>query len=140
MFSPDGRWLAYMSNESGQYQVYVEAFPHKGSKRQVSRDRGGYPAWTLKGNELFFWGLGRESQLMVASYKAFGDSFVAGQPRVYSRKIVGFRTTRSYDPAPDGKHIIALTAADAAPESQDRLVFLLNFFDELRRRAPLNAN
>ena len=140
MFSPDGRWLAYMSNEAGQYQVYVEAFPKKGSKRQISMDRGGYPAWSQKGNELFFWGLGRESQLMVASYKAFGDSFLPGQPRVYSRKIVGFGTTRSYDPAPDGKHIVALTAADAAPGSQDRLIFLLNFFDELRRRVPVGMN
>jgi len=140
MFSPDGRWLAYMSNQSGEYQVYVEAFPNKGSKRQVSTDRGGYPAWSQKGNELFFWGLGRESQLMVASYKELGDSFLPGQPRVYSRKIVGFGTTRSYDPAPDGKRIVALTAADDAPTSQDRLVFLLNFFDELRRRVPISAN
>ena len=54
MFSPDGRWLAYMSNESGRYEVYVEAFPHKGSKRQVSTDGGTLPAWSRKGNELFF--------------------------------------------------------------------------------------
>ena len=140
MFSPDGRWLAYMSNESGQYQVYVEAFPHRGSKRQVSIEPGGYPAWSQKGNELFFWALGRERPLMVASYKALGDSFFPGQPRVYSRKIAGFGTTRSYDPAPDGKHIVVLTAADAAPASQDRLVFLVNFLDELRRRVPVGAN
>ena len=140
MFSPDGRWLAYMSNESGQYQVYVEAFPQKGGKRQVSVDRGGYPAWSLNGKRLFFWGLGRESQLMVASYRTRDDSFLPDQPRVYSRKIVGFGTTRSYDPAPDGKHIVALTAADAAHGPQDRVVFLLNFFDELGRRAPVGAN
>lgn len=140
MFSPDGRWLAYMSNESGRYQVYVEEFPRKGSKRQVSTDRGGYPAWSQKGNELFFWGLGHESQLMVVSYRTHGDSFFPDRPRVYSRKIVGFGTTRSYDPAPDGKHIVALTAADPAHGSQERLVFLLNFFDELRRRVPLIAD
>jgi Tol biopolymer transport system component len=140
MFSPDGRWLAYMSNESGQYQVYVEAFPQKGAKRQISTDRGGYPAWSRNGKELFFWGLGRNSQLMVASYRTHGGSFVPDQPRVYSRKIVGFGTTRSYDPAPDGKHIVALTAADAPHGSHDRVIFLLNFFDELRRRVRVNAN
>ena len=140
MFSPDGRWLAYMSNESGQYQVYVEAFPQKGGKRQVSADRGGYPAWSRNANELFFWGLGHESQLMVASYRTHDGSFVPDQPRVYSRKIVGFGTTRSYDPAPNGKHIVALTAAVAAHSSQDRVVFLLNFFDELRRRVPAGTN
>ncbi len=139
-FSPDGRWLAYMSNESGPYQVYVEAFPHKSRKRQVSTDRGGYPAWSRNGNELFFWGLGHDSQLMVATYRAHGDSFLSDKPRVYSTKIVGFGTTRSYDPAPDGKHIIALTAADTGQASNDRVVFLLNFFDELRRRIHLSTN
>lgn len=140
MFSPDGRWLAYMSNESGQYQVYVEAFPQKGGKRQVSKDRGGYPAWPRNANELLYWGLGHESQLMVASYRTHDDSFVSDEPRVYSKKIVGFGTTRSYDPAPDGKHIVALVAADSAAASEDRVVFLLNFFDELRRRAPTGTN
>ena len=77
---------------------------------------------------------------MVASYKAHGDSFVPGEQRVYSKKIVGFPTTRSYDPAPDGKHIVALAAADTAQGSHDRVIFLLNFFDELRRRVPLNVN
>jgi serine/threonine-protein kinase len=140
MFSPDGHWLAYMSNESGSYQIYVEAFPHKGGKRQVSTDRGGYPAWSRNGNELFFWALGHEGQLMVTSYRTHGDSFIPGQPRVYSKKIVGFGTTRSYDPAPDGKHIVALAAVGDAQGSRNRVVFLLNFFDELRRRAPVNWN
>ena len=140
MFSPDGRWLAYMSNDSGAYQVYVEAFPHKGAKRQVSIDRGGYPAWSRSGNELFFWGLGRDGPLMVASYRTRGDAFVPDQPRVYSKKVVGFGTTRSYDPAPDGKHIVALAAADTAEGPHDRVIFLLNFFDELRRRVPVGVN
>ena len=140
MFSPDGRWLAYMSNESGVYQVYVQTFPQRGGKQQISPERGGYPAWSRSGNELFFWGLGHVSQLMVASYKAHGDSFVPDKPRLYSKKIVGFGTTRSYDPAPDGKHIVALAAADTAQGSHDRVIFLLNFFDELRRRVPLNVN
>lgn len=100
MFSPDGQWLAYMSNESGTYQVYVQAFPHKAGKRQISTDRGGYPAWSRNGHELFFWGLGGHSQLMAVSYKARGDSFVTDKPRVWSKRIVGFGSTRSYDPAP----------------------------------------
>ena len=51
-----------------------------------------------------------------------------------------FSTTRSYDPAPDGKHIVALMPADAPQEREGRVVFLLNFFDELRRRAPLSLH
>jgi serine/threonine-protein kinase len=140
MFSPDGRWLAYMSNESGVYEVYVQPFSRKGDKRQVSTGRGGYPAWSRNGNELFFWGLGHQSQLMVASYRADGDLFLPDKPRVWSKKIVGFGTTRSYDPAPDGKFIVALMPAETSPEPHDRVIFLLNFFDELRRRVPLNGN
>jgi len=141
MFSPDGRWLAYMSNESGAYQVYVQAFPHKGSKRQVSTDRGGYPAWSRDGKELFFSSIpSSHGQLMAVSYQSRGDSFETDKPRIWSRHLAGFGTTRSYDPVADGKRIVALTAAEATQGPHDRVVFLLNFFDELRRRAPLSAN
>jgi len=138
MFSPDGRWLAYMSNESGAYQVYVQAFPHKGSKWRVSTDRGSSPAWSRTGSELFFWGIGRKGALMVASYRARGDRFRPDEPRVYSKTIVGFGSTRSYDPGPDEKQVVGLAAADSAQGAHDRVVFLLNFFDELRRRVPVN--
>ena len=139
MFSPDGRWLAYMSNESGDYRVYVEAFPHKGGKRQVSPDGNAYPEWSRKGNDLFFLQF-RASQLMAVSYKSRGDSFVTDKPRVWSRQIAWFAATKSYDPAPDGKRIVVLMPADTPQVPHDRLIFLLNFFDELRRRGPLSAN
>jgi hypothetical protein len=75
---------------------------------------------------------------MVVSYKTRGDLFLPDNPRVWSDKIAGFGTTRTYDPAPDGKRIVALVP-DEAPEeqqAQDRVIFLLNFFAELRRRVP----
>ena len=53
-FSPDGRWLAYSSDESGTYQVYVRAFPDKGGKWQISNSGGAYPVWSRNGRELFF--------------------------------------------------------------------------------------
>ena len=141
MISADGRWLAYMSNESGTYRVYVEAFPGGGAKRQISDDGGTYPAWSRGGHEIFYWQFDEHAprnQLMVSSYQVRGDSFVADQPRAWSGKqLVSFSTTRSYDPAPDGNRVVALVPADAQQEQQDRLVFLLNFFDELRRRVPL---
>jgi hypothetical protein len=79
--------------------------------------------------------------LMAASYKVRGDSFVAEKPRVWFKKrIANFSATMSYDPAPDGKHIVALMPADTSEEPRDRAIFLLNFFDELRRRVPPSAN
>jgi len=138
MFSPDGRWLMYMSNESGHYQVYVQAFPDKHGKRQISGDSGSYPAWSRNAHEVFFWSHG---QLMVASYHEQRDSFVADKPRVWTEKELSpFSTTRSYDPAPDGKHVVALMPAETLQDAHDRVIFLLNFFDELRRRAPMSSN
>jgi TolB protein len=57
MISPEGRWLAYMSNESGTYRVYVQAFPKGSGQRQVSDDGGTYPAWSRNGHEIFFWAI-----------------------------------------------------------------------------------
>ena len=76
----------------------------------------------------------------MASWHARGDTFVAENPRPWTgQTMVSFSTTRSYDPAPDGR-IVALMPADTPAAGQYHVIFLLNFFDELRRRAPLNAN
>ena len=142
MFSPDGRWLAYSSNESGDSRVYVQAFPDKRGKQQVSDDGGKGPAWSRNRRELYFWQFGT-NQLMVASYKVRGDSFLPDKPRVWSEKrLASFISTRSYDLAPDGKRIVALMPADGpeAQKSQGQLIFLLNFFDEVRRRTPSGGN
>jgi eukaryotic-like serine/threonine-protein kinase len=141
MISPDGHWIAYDSNESGEKEVYVLAFPDGHGKRQVSVDMGGYPLWSRDGRELFFWQPGVKRHLMVVDFESHGDSFVAGTPRVFSEHLpVIFSATRSYDPAPDGKSVVALMPAAAPQESQTHVIFLLNFFDELRRRAPLSQN
>jgi Tol biopolymer transport system component/DNA-binding winged helix-turn-helix (wHTH) protein len=138
-FSPDGRWIAYQSNESGRYEVYVHAFPDGHGKRQISGDTGTNPAWSRNGRDLFFWTFGGpRNHLMAASYRVLGDSFVADKPRVWSEKRpVTFTSTRSYDPAPDGKRIVALMPAETPEEPPGHLIFLLNFFDELRRRVPV---
>ena len=141
MFSPDGRWIAYQSDESGTYGVWVVAFPDKHAKQQILGDAG-YPAWSRTGHELFLWRFrAQQSQLLVTSYRERGDSFVADPPRLWSpNRFIHFSTTRSYDPAPDGKHVVVLAPAETPEESHDRVIFLLNFFDELRRRVPLNGN
>jgi serine/threonine-protein kinase len=136
-FSPDGRWLAYDSDESGAFQIYVRAFPDKGGKWQISSTGGVFPTWSLDGRELFFRNL--DNQVMVASYSVKGDSFVADKPRLWSEKRLGVRgNTPTYDVAPDGKRIAALMSADAPgqQQAQNHVIFLENFFDELRRRVP----
>jgi serine/threonine-protein kinase len=138
-FSPDGRWIAYQSNESGIYQVYVQAFPDGHGKRQISGDGGTVPVWSRNGRDLFF--KNSNSVLMAASYRARGYSFVAETPRVwFEKRFANFPSTRSFDAAPDGKRMVALMPADTPEEPRDRVIFLLNFFDELRRRLPSSTN
>jgi eukaryotic-like serine/threonine-protein kinase len=138
VFSPDGRWLAYDSNESGTTQVYVRAFPDKGGKWQISNGGGIYPLWSRGGRELFF--RTDDNHIMVAAYTVKGDSFVADKARVWSEKRIANSgpAGTNYDLAPDGKRIAALMPADApgAQTAPNQVIFLENFFDELRRRVP----
>ena len=137
-FSPDGRWLAYASDESGAYQVYVRAFPDKGGKWQISNGGGVYPVFSRNGRELFF--RTEDNRIMVAEYTGNGDLFAADKPRVWSEKKIADTLLNgiNYDVAADGKRIAALMPVEA-PENQKaqtHVVFLENFFDELRRRVP----
>jgi serine/threonine-protein kinase len=141
-FSPDGRWLAYSSNESGTFQIYVRAFPDKGGKWQISNAGGTLPAWSRNGHELFFHTADGRT-VMVAAYTTKGDSFVADKPRVWSEKQlsggVGGMLVPNYDLAPDGKRIAALMPVEApeAQASQSHVIFLENFIDELKRKVPV---
>ncbi|MGH9651584.1 MAG: hypothetical protein ACRD3I_14095, partial [Terriglobales bacterium] len=136
-FSPDGRWLAYASNESGSSQVYVRPFPGSGGKWQVSTGGGTMPVWSRQGRELFYGT--EDSRIMVAAYTAQGDAFVPGKPRLWSEKrFTDPSFGPNFDLAPDGKRFAVLLAPEAAGEQKapTRLTFILNFFDEIRRRAP----
>jgi Tol biopolymer transport system component len=137
-FSPDGRWLAYSSDESGTFQVYVRAFPDKGGKWQISNSGGTYPMWSRNGRELFFETL--DNHIMTAAYTVKGDSFVADRPRVWSEKQIEGTPNflKNVDLAPDGKRIVALMPAESAQgqQAQSHVIFLENFFDEVRRRVP----
>ena len=77
--SPDGRWPAYASNESGMLEVYVRAFPDKGGKWLISNGGGQFPMWTRTGNDLFFDT--RDNHIMAAEYTVKGDSFQLGKVR-----------------------------------------------------------
>jgi Tol biopolymer transport system component len=138
-FSPDGRWMAHMSDEAGTFQVYVRAFPDKGGKWQISNNSGTYPMWSRTGHELFFETL--DNHIMVAGYTVNGDSFVAGKPRAWSEKQIGGTATaaKNADLAPDGKRIVALMPVETpeTQKTQNQVTFLMNFSDELRRKVPV---
>lgn len=134
-FSPDGRWLAYSSNESGKYEVYVRAFPDKGGKWQISNAGGISPVWSRNGHELFF--RNEDNRIMVATYGAKTDSFVPEKPRLWSdKRLADLGPTRgtNFDLAPDGKRVAALVPVETPQQSH--VTFLLNFADELQRKVP----
>jgi serine/threonine-protein kinase len=135
-FSPDGRWLAYTSSETGNYQVYVTSYPGKNGKWQISSVDGAYPVWSRNGHELFF--RSGDNHVMVARYTVQGDSFLPEKARMWSDKLLtdlGIIGTSSFDLAPDGERVLALIPADTpeARRNQSHVNFLMNFGDELRR-------
>jgi Tol biopolymer transport system component/predicted Ser/Thr protein kinase len=139
-FSPDGRWLAYSSAETGTEEIYVQPYPGPGSKVAISTGGGGFPVWSPKAHQLFFTGSGR--RIMVTDYSAAGDSFTPGKPRLWSPHPIllnyGGGPFQPYALAADGKRFAVMLYPDGTTERHSllHLTFLLNFADELRRRVP----
>jgi Tol biopolymer transport system component len=134
MFSPDGRWLAYQSNETGRFEVYVRPFAGSGGPWRISTGGGIDPIWSRARPELLF--TGPDGRIMAASYNAGDDSLRADKPRPWSSQRVSRRPRlRSIDVDPDGNHIVAATLPDEGTNRRE-VVLVLNFFDEMRRIAP----
>ena len=134
--SPDGRLLAYSSNESGRREVYVQPFQGSRERVQLSTDGGGEPAWSPKGNRIFY----RQGNAMMAVDLAQGERLAVGKPkRLFD---AGWELGSGWDPAitasfavmPDGERFLMVRyEPDAIPT---RINVVLNWFDELRRRVP----
>jgi len=127
--SPDGRWLAYSSNESGRDEVYVQPFPSLEGKWQVSIGGGGQPVWSKDGRELFYRG---EGSMMAVSITP-GSAFSAGRPqKLFEDRFFnkgGGHT--GYDVAADGRRFLLVKDTASAT-----MIVVLNWLEELRRLAP----
>jgi Tol biopolymer transport system component len=136
-FSPDGRWLAYQSTESGNIEVYVRPFPSPGGKWQISTDGGDLPKWSRNGKEFFY--RTSDSKIMVVTYSASGDSFHADKPQLWSPGQFADRGVggSNFDLHPDGKRFAVLkTPGTGQAAGVNKVNFILNFFDELRSKVP----
>ena len=130
-FSPDGNWIAYISNELGPYEVFVERFPAGGHWR-VSTDGGFEPVWNPQGGELFY--LAPDGTLMAAEYQIRGDQFVRGRveslfpTRVHIASVVQPDSLNHYDVAMDGERFLILRQ----PEDPPAVMLILNWTAALR--------
>jgi serine/threonine-protein kinase len=132
--SPNGRWLAYQSNESGQHEIYVRPFPQvDGGRWQISTAGGTHPLWSRNGRELFF--LDPNNALLAVAVQTIG-AFSTGNPRklLDGRYIVG--PGRTYDVSRDGQRFLMIKPPLAEQTAASgRIVVVLNWFEELKARA-----
>ena len=131
-----GRWvLAGTSRTIRQEEVYVRPFPVREGKWLVSSGGGQWPTWSRAKRELLYQTL--DNQIMAVPYTVEGDSFRGEAPRLWTeRRILRRPRLRSLDLHPDGERVAAAVATEGrAEDSRDKVVFIFNFFDELRRIA-----
>jgi eukaryotic-like serine/threonine-protein kinase len=133
-FSPDGRWLAYVSNESGRNEIYVQPYPGPGGKWQISTEGGTEPAWNPNGRELFF----RSGGKMMAVDIATQLSFSAGKPKaLFEGPYLPTPLTNSnYDVSPDGQRFLMLKPVEQGQAAPMQIVVVLNWFEELKQKVP----
>jgi len=129
MLSPNGRWLAYASNESGQFEVYVQAFPDPRGHWLVSTDGGAEPLWSRDGRELFY----RSANRIVAAEVVADPVFsVVRRTVLFEGPYVPNAFHTNYDVAGDGRRFVMVESAESTTE----VVMVLNWFEELRQTVP----
>jgi Tol biopolymer transport system component len=133
-FSPDGHWLAYVSDESGRWEVYVQPYPGPGGKWQISTEGGMEPTWNPKGGELFY----RLGDKMMSVNIATEATFKAGKPRVLFEKHYEPTpaTGPNYDVSADGQRFLMLKPSDQETAAPTQINVVLNWSEELKRRVP----
>jgi serine/threonine-protein kinase len=135
MPSPDGKWLAYVSDESGRYEVYVRPFRQAGTRAQISLEGGTEPVWSRTGSELFFR---RANEYYIAPVKTAGQ-LEAGRPQFLFAYGLPFASSdiASYDVTPDGQTFVMIESHPDSAPTHFRLV--TNWLQELRDTVPSPA-
>ena len=135
MLSPDGRWVAYMSDETGRNEIYVRAYAAPGGKKRISIDGGTAPAWNTNGRELFYH---TGDALMAVSVVPDVQTVRSGVPtRLFQHqqdRLLPGRGT-DYSVAHDGQRFLMVDSADGGKPSQS-LNVVLNWLEELKDTPP----
>jgi serine/threonine-protein kinase len=135
--SPDGRFLAYQSDESGQLEVYVRPYPQLTARHQVSTNGGTRPAWSRGGRELVY--LNKDDHITAVPIEATGSTLRAGEPvELFATTYPVTVPNRTYDVTPDGQRFLMIRhgAAGAPSPPPASLTVVQNWTEELSRRVP----
>ena len=145
-FSPDGRWIAYSSTDSGRQDVYVQPYPGPGERVPVSPAGGRAPVWRRDGAELFYTTpdgytrpdrQGNTMTMMAVSVSATADRLLIGPPReMFTGRFLPAGFLQNYDVTADGQRFLMVRALDPTPELPTELVLIQNWFEELKARVP----
>ena len=131
-FSPDGRWIAYVSDESGRNEIYIRSFPDSGIKRRVSTDGGRLPLWNPNGRELF----DLDGDKLMAVDVNLGREPTLGKPRtLFSRPTL---YANAFDVSRDGQRFVMIDQGEDEPPPKE-LRLVQNWFDELNRLVPTDT-
>ena len=133
-FSPDGRWLAYVSDESGRVEVYVRPSQGSEEKYPISSGGGSTPVWARSGRELFF----RNGDRMMVVDVGTTPAFTAGRPRLLftGAFIRRGNDAASYDVSPDGKSFVMINSGED-DRAAGQITAVFNWFEELKQRVPV---
>ena len=140
-FSPDGRWLSYVSDESGRWEVNVRPYPGPGPVTQISTEGGWEPLWSPDGREIYYR-LSGGDQVMAVSFVPGEPSPQVGKPRLLFEGLFlanPFPHGRMYDLSPDGERFLMIQENELPPPPTQYNI-VLNWFDELKRLVPTDIN
>ena len=134
-FSPDGRWMAYASDESGRWEVYVRPFPGPGGKWLISQEGGLQPLWARNGKQLFY--RSENGEIWVVDFRTDGG-FSAGKPHLlFNVPMLGYgEPIRTWDLSSDGQRFLMVKLDDVKPTPVTEMVLVMNWSQELQRLAP----
>jgi len=131
MFSPDGRWIAYASNESGKYEVYVQAFPTKQGKWQVSTGGGAHPVWNKNGKEIFY--LAPDKKLMSVDVTSTGTSFEQGIPKpLFTTDVDSYVSINRFVVSKDGRRFLINTSVEGI--NAKPIMVILHWTAEIKKK------
>jgi hypothetical protein len=125
-FSPDGHWVVYASSDQGLSQIYIQSFPQKGTKKQISANGGSIIRWRRDGKELYY--LARDATLMAVSIATTPTDVEVGTPKpLFKTPIFLTGATRDYDIGPDGRFLINVTNPAATNPTAASINVTLNW-------------